>query len=250
MSTHELTGTTALVTGASRGFGRSIAASLAQAGANVVAVARDGDALEQLREQAGDAVTPVVADVTDPVVAGRLLSKYSPRTLVLNAGAAPLPRPLHLHTWETFSQNWDVDVRQVFNWSREALLRPLEPGSTVISFSSAAAIGGSPLSGGYAGSKATVKFISAYAAGEAERAGLGIRFVSVLPGLSPATDLGAAGAAAYAERLGIPVSAFLERMGPELTTEHVGKAIVDLARDDAFDQAAYMVGPNGLSPLG
>ena len=250
MSSRDLTGTTALVTGASRGFGRSIAAAFAQAGANVVAVARDRQALEQLREQAGDAVTPVVADVADPVVAGRLLSKYNPQTLVLNAGAAPLPRPLHLHTWETFSLNWDVDVKQAFNWTREALLRPLAPGSTVIAFSSAAAIGGSPMSGGYAGSKATVKFISAYAAGEAQRESLGIRFVSVLPGLSAATELGAAGAAAYADRLGIPVAAFLEKMGPELTTEHVGKAIVDLARDDEFDQAAYMVGPNGLSPLG
>jgi NAD(P)-dependent dehydrogenase (short-subunit alcohol dehydrogenase family) len=250
MSTRELTGTTALVTGASRGFGRSIAASLAQAGANVVAVARDGKLLDQLREQVGEAVTPVVADVADPVVAGRLLAKYSPRTVVLNAGAAPLPRPLHLHTWETFSTNWDVDVKQVFNFSREALLRPLEPGSTVISFSSAAALGGSPMSGGYAGSKATVRFISAYAAGEAERASLGIRFVSVLPGLSAATELGAAGAAAYAERLGIPVAAFLEKMGPELTAEHVGKAIVDLARDDELGQPAYMVGTNGLSPVG
>jgi NAD(P)-dependent dehydrogenase (short-subunit alcohol dehydrogenase family) len=250
MSTRDLTGTTALVTGASRGFGRSIAVTLAQAGANVVAVARNGKALEELQEQVGDAVTPIVADAADPVVAGRLLAKYSPRTLVLNAGAAPLPRPLHLHTWETFSLNWDVDVRQVFNWSREALLRPLEPDSTVISLSSAAAVGGSPMSGGYAGSKATVKFISAYAAGEAQRESLGIRFVSVLPGLSAATELGAAGAAAYAERLGIPVSAFLERIGPELTVEHVGTAIVDLARDDEFDQAAYMLGPNGLSPLG
>ncbi|ACU75211.1 short-chain dehydrogenase/reductase SDR [Catenulispora acidiphila DSM 44928] len=250
MTTRDLTGTTAIVTGASRGFGRSIAASLAQAGAKVVAVARDGAALEQLREQAGDAVTPVVGDAADPVLAGRLLATYSPDTLVLNAGALPLPRPLQMHTWETFNLNWDMDVRQAFNWSREALLKPLAPGSTVISFSSAAAIGGSPMSGGYAGAKATVKFISAYAAGEAQAGSLGIRFVSVLPGLSAATQLGAAGAQAYADRMGIPVSAFLERMGPELTTEHVGKAIVDLAADESLDQPAYMVGPNGLNPLG
>lgn len=249
MSTRELTGTTALVTGASRGFGRSIAEALAQAGAHVVAVARDGDALGRLREEVGEAVTPVVADASDPVVAGRLLATYNPTTLVLNAGATPLPKPLHLHTWETFRTNWDMDVKQVFHFSREALLKPLAPNSTVISFSSAAALGGSPMSGGYAGSKATVKFISAYAAGEAQRASLGIRFVSVLPGLSPATDLGAAGAAAYAERMGVPLAAFLERMGPGLTTEHVGKAVVDLARDDEFNQAAYLIGPEGLSAV-
>jgi len=47
--------------------------------------------------------------------------------LVLNAGAAPLPRPVHHHTWQTFSRNWEVDVQQVFNFTREALLTPLAP---------------------------------------------------------------------------------------------------------------------------
>jgi NAD(P)-dependent dehydrogenase (short-subunit alcohol dehydrogenase family) len=41
MARQELTGTTALVTGASRGFGRAIAVALHDAGANVVAVARN-----------------------------------------------------------------------------------------------------------------------------------------------------------------------------------------------------------------
>jgi NAD(P)-dependent dehydrogenase (short-subunit alcohol dehydrogenase family) len=250
MPTQDLTGTTALVTGASRGFGRAIAAALAQAGAHVVAVARTGGQLEELRAKIGDNVIPIVADVTDPIVAGQLIGKYNPRTLVLNAGASPLARPLHLHTWETFSKNWEVDVRQVFNWSREALLRPLEPGSVVVAFSSGAAIGGSPLSGGYAGAKATVKFISAYAAAESASASLDIRFVAVLPKLTPATELGANGAAAYAARLGIDVASFVEQMGPELTTEQVGKTIVDLARDEEFNQAAYILGPDGLNPLG
>jgi NAD(P)-dependent dehydrogenase (short-subunit alcohol dehydrogenase family) len=42
MASQELSGTTAVVTGASRGFGRGIAVALAQAGARVVGVARDG----------------------------------------------------------------------------------------------------------------------------------------------------------------------------------------------------------------
>ena len=53
-------------------------------------------------------------------------------TLVLNAGASPLFRPLHQHTWETFSRTWDVDVRHAFHWIREALVLPLPPASTVI----------------------------------------------------------------------------------------------------------------------
>jgi NADP-dependent 3-hydroxy acid dehydrogenase YdfG len=157
MPTHELSGTTALVTGASRGFGRAIAVALSNRGAHVAGVARDRTRLEELRAQLGGTFTPVSADAADPVVAGRLLDEYRPRTLVLNAGAAPLTRPVHQQTWQTFSRNWDVDVQHVFHWTREALLLPLEPGSAVIAFSSAAAVNG-PLSGG---AKATIRFIAA-----------------------------------------------------------------------------------------
>src|SRR5215470_7348098 len=163
MSAQELSGSTALVTGASRGFGRGVAIALAGAGANVVGVARHRAALEEVRALIGDGFTPVAADAA---VAGKLTDAYRPRVLVLAAGAPPLSRPLHRQTWETFSSTWNVDVRQVFHWLREALLRPLEPGSVVIAFSSGAALRGSPLSGGYAGAKATIRFISGYAADE------------------------------------------------------------------------------------
>jgi len=245
----DLTGTTALVTGASRGFGRGVAVALSAAGASVVAVARDRGLLEELRAQLGDTVIPVVADAADPVVAGKLIEAYHPRTLVLNAGASPLARPLHRQTWETFSRNWEVDVQQVFNWTRESLLRPLDPGSVVIAFSSGAALGGSPLSGGYAGAKATIKFISAYAAAESERDSLGVKFVSVLPKLSPATDLGANGVAAYAARQGVDVDTFLEVLGPALTPEQVGKAIVQLAAGPGHDHPSYLLTAEGLSPI-
>jgi hypothetical protein len=49
------------------------------------------------------------------------------------------------------------------------------------------------MSGGYAGAKATVKFLSAYAGSESNRNSLKLRFVSVLPQLTPATDLGLVG---------------------------------------------------------
>jgi NAD(P)-dependent dehydrogenase (short-subunit alcohol dehydrogenase family) len=93
MPTHELSGTTALVTGASRGFGRAIAVALSKHGAHVAGVARDPGRLEELHQQLGGTFTPVAADAADPVVAGQLLDKYRPRTLVLNAGAAPVTRP-------------------------------------------------------------------------------------------------------------------------------------------------------------
>ena len=128
----------ALVTGASRGFGRGIATALSRAGARVVGVARDRAALDELSAELGGSFTAVAGDVADPIVAGRLIDTYHPAILVLNAGATPLPRPIHHHTWQTFSSNWDTDVQHAFNWTREALLAPLAPGSTVITLSSGA----------------------------------------------------------------------------------------------------------------
>ena len=87
MPAQELPGTTALVTGASRGFGRAITIALSKHGAHVVGVARDRARLEELHAQLGGTFTPVAADAADPVVAGQLLGKHRPRTLVLNAGA-------------------------------------------------------------------------------------------------------------------------------------------------------------------
>ena len=250
MSDRALTGTTALVTGASRGFGRAIASALHAAGANVVAVARSREPLASLQHELGARLTTEMADVSDPVVAGTLVAEYRPHTLVLNAGAGPLMHPIQRHTWETFSRNWDVDVRQVFHWVREALLLPLEPGSSVITISSGAAVAGSPLSGGYAGAKATTRFITSYAADESERAGLGIRFISVLPRLTPATELGAKAVAAYAGRDGRDVGEYLADIGPTLTPDDVGKATIELLTSAEYGPGAYLLTAAGLRPAG
>ena len=243
-----ITGTTAIVTGASRGFGRAIATALTSAGARVVGVARSEAQLTELQAGLGGAFTPVTADAADPVTAGQLIDAHRPRLLVLNAGASPLPRPVHHHSWESFSRNWEVDVRHVFSWVREALLAPLAPGSTVITLSSGAALRGSPLSGGYAGAKAAIRFITAYAAAESERAALGIRFVSVLPQLTPATALGSAAVAGYAARQGADVASYLRGAGPALTAEQVGDAITGLATGAGSGHDAYLLTAAGLTP--
>jgi NAD(P)-dependent dehydrogenase (short-subunit alcohol dehydrogenase family) len=233
---------TAIVTGASSGFGRAIALALAGTGEQVIGVAPDRGQLSQLP----GTITPVPADAADPGVAARLIAEHQPRLIVLAAGAAPLTEPIHQQTWPTFSRNWEMDVQQTFNWTREALLRPLAPGSVVIAFSSGAALRGSPVSGGYAGAKATIRFIMSYAAQESERAGLGIRFISVLPQLTPATTLGAAAVAAYAAREGADLADFTARLGPPLTPEQTATAVLELIRDG---QGAYLLTAAGLSEL-
>jgi NAD(P)-dependent dehydrogenase (short-subunit alcohol dehydrogenase family) len=245
----QLTGSTAIVTGASRGFGRAIATALSAAGANVVGVARNRPRLDEVRDELGESFTPVVADAADPATANQLIGQYRPRTLVLCAGSTPQMSPLQDQTWQSFSANWNVDVAQAFHWTREALRCPLAPGSSVIAMSSGAAVAGSPLSGGYAGAKAAVKFIADYAAVESQRGGLGIRFVSVLPRLTPATDLGAVAVAAYAERQGVDVDAFLRSSGPALQADQVGRAVLEIAAASTGTPDAYLLTSDGLSSL-
>jgi NAD(P)-dependent dehydrogenase (short-subunit alcohol dehydrogenase family) len=130
------------------------------------------------------------------------------------------------------------------------MLAPLAPGSTVITMSSGAALAGSPLSGGYAGAKAAIRFLTAYAASEAERDGLNIRFVSVLPQLTPATALGAAAVAAYAARAGADERSFAASLGATPTPELAGQAVASLATDPSLDQPAYLLTGAGLRPVG
>jgi NAD(P)-dependent dehydrogenase (short-subunit alcohol dehydrogenase family) len=150
-----------MVVGASRGLGRGIATAFAEAGAAVIAVARTAAPQVDLAGSGG--IRQEVADAADARVAASLLDRHEPEAVILVAGATPLIRPLQHQTWEAFSVNWHTDVRIAFHWLREALLKPLRPGSRVIVISSGAALRGSPLSGGYAGAKATQRFITAYA---------------------------------------------------------------------------------------
>jgi NAD(P)-dependent dehydrogenase (short-subunit alcohol dehydrogenase family) len=233
---------TAIVVGASRGLGRGIAAALAGDGRPVIAVARS------FPESSDDRIEPVVADAADAAAAGTLLDRYDPDVVVIVAGATPLMRPLQHQTWESFSVNWHTDVRIAFHWLREALLTPLSPGSRVVVFSSGAALAGSPLSGGYAGAKATQRFLTGYAQDEAQRAGLGITFTAVLPRLTPLTDLGRPAVRAYAARSGQSEAEYVEQLGDPVTPEIAGAAVVELLHADAVAPAHLLTG-GGLQPL-
>lgn len=242
----------AIVLGASRGLGRGIATALAQTGRPVIAVARSGVELTQLADEAYN-IRPEIADATDPSIASSLLEEHKPEVIVLVAGATPHMQPLQNQTWTTFSVNWETDVRIAFHWLREALLAPMVPGSRFVVISSGAALNpnGSPLSGGYAGAKATQRFIAGYAQEEANRAGLGITFTTVMPQFAPLTGVGKPAVAAYAAQAGLSVEEFLtKRPFPSLTPEIAGDAIVELLQVETVSLApSYMLDGGGLHKL-
>jgi NAD(P)-dependent dehydrogenase (short-subunit alcohol dehydrogenase family) len=239
---------TTIVVGASRGLGRGITTAFAQAGASVIAVARTATGLAELA--GAGSIQLEDADAADPSVPGRLLDRYEPQVVVLVAGATPLMRPLQHQTWETFSVNWHTDVKIAFHWLREVLLKPLRPGSRIVVISSGAAVAGSPLSGGYAGAKATQRFITGYAQDEANRAGLGITFTTVLPRITPLTDLGRPAVQAYAARSGQTEQEYIQQSGEPLTPEAVGAAVLMLVQADASTiEPGYLLTSAGLQNL-
>ena len=229
----DLSDKTTIVVGASRGLGRAIATALAEAGAPVVAVSRTAAAFPEPANGSGT-IRAEIADAGDARVASRTSSTAtSRRSSSWWRARARTCVPLQDQTWETFSVNWETDVRIAFHWLREALLKPLRPGSRVVVISSGAALNGSPLSGGYAGAKATQRFITGYAQDEATRAGLGITFTAVLPRFAPQTGVGRPAVKAYAARAGQPLDEYLQQMGPLVTPEIAGTALVELVRADA-----------------
>jgi NAD(P)-dependent dehydrogenase (short-subunit alcohol dehydrogenase family) len=190
------------------------------------------------------------ADARDEALPGRLIDQFNPANIVLVAGAVPYMSPLQDQSWDTFSLAWETDVRITFSWVRQALLRPLQSGGKVIVFSSGAALGGSPLSGGYAGAKATQRFVTDYARWESDKANLGIAFSSIMSKFSPDTGVGKPAVAAYAAEAGMSVEEFLSKQGPLLSPEGAGNAVVDLLQRKTADIApSYLLNGAGLRAL-
>ena len=80
-------------------------------------------------------------------------------------------------------------------------------------------------------------------------AGSGIRFVTLLPQLTPAAGVGAVGVAGSAARMGVAPEAFAENLQPLLTPDQVATAVTEIAADPDSGPE-YQVSGAGLQPLG
>lgn len=113
----DLTGRTALVTGASRGLGRRFALTLAKAGADLVVTARQKQGLAEVVkeiQELGRKAEPVALDVTDYASIRRLADAGRKiDILVNNAGCNIRKRAVEL-TWDDWNQVLDTNLRGAF----------------------------------------------------------------------------------------------------------------------------------------
>ncbi|HUG43402.1 MAG TPA: 3-oxoacyl-ACP reductase FabG [Acidobacteriota bacterium] len=160
----ELDGQSALVTGASRGIGRSIAEALAEAGAHVILAARSQEAVRSLAEdlrKRGWSAEGVEIDVGDPNSVRTALRELFDRLhrveiVVNNAGIARDALLVRMK-----DEDWDDVLRTnlsgVFYVSREAVSRMLRQRyGRVINIASVVAMMGNPGQANYVASKAGI----------------------------------------------------------------------------------------------
>ena len=185
----DLTGTTAIVTGASRGIGEATARYLAELGAHVVLAARSAEAIERIAEEiaaAGGTATAVPTDMADHHAVSALVAAATDATgrldlLVNNAGLIdPIARIADSDP-DAWGHAIDVNVKGVYHALRHALPVMQAQGSgTIVNISSGAA--NSALEGWshYCASKAAVLRLTGVAYKEASASG--VRVVGLSPG--------------------------------------------------------------------
>jgi NAD(P)-dependent dehydrogenase (short-subunit alcohol dehydrogenase family) len=184
-------GKVALVTGGSRGIGESIAKALGQSGAQVAIASRKLDgvtaAAERLRE-AGVTVEPFACHTgkTDQVEAliKAVVARFGKLDVVVNNAATnPHFGPMMTADDAAFDKTFEVNARGYFNVAKAAarhLIDRSAPGS-IINIASIVALGGAPLQGIYAMTKAAVISLTQTLA--VELASSGIRVNAIAPGL-------------------------------------------------------------------
>jgi 3-oxoacyl-[acyl-carrier protein] reductase len=175
-----LEGKLALVTGASRGIGRAIAAELAQAGAEVVVGYRSGaDEAKALAKEVGGRA--VQADVSDPEQAGRLVEEAGDLDILVNNAGLTRDGLIARMSDEDWRTVLDTNLGGVFHTCRAASRGMMRRrGGSIVNLTSVVGIHGNPGQTNYAASKAgIIGFTKSLAR---ELASRGVRANAVAPG--------------------------------------------------------------------
>lgn len=187
----DLTGKTALITGASRGIGAATAQLLARHGAHVIVSSRRLDACETVVaaiRQAGGVASAIDAHIGDVPSMNRLFQKVQDRgfgldILINNAAANPYFGPMIDMGLDAFEKTVAVNLRGYFYCLQQAarLMRE-RGGGCVLNVASVTARRAAPGQGVYSATKAGI--VSLTEAFAKELAPFKIRVNAVLPGLT------------------------------------------------------------------
>jgi len=250
MKMQSLAGKDVVVLGASRGLGALIARRAAANGARTLAVARRRRWLDELA-QGARGIDVLELDASSDGAPDKVLAERDPALLVVCGGARPHAAPIHEMSWAQFSANWDSDVKTSFQFCKAALGKPLARGAMVVLVSSGAALGGSPVSGGYAGAKRTQMLIANYCQKESDRLGLGIRFLALAPAMiMPDTEFGRHAVEGYAGYLGILAADFVNSMKSPQSPEDVVAALFDFVADpQAREGSVFKISSDGIARI-
>jgi len=174
---------TALITGATAGFGRAAARLFVRDGWQVIGTGRRQDRLDALAEELGAAFRPVALDMRDLAAVeafGRAMEGVD--LLVNNAGLASPMTPLQDAEWGPLAQVIETNISGLVALTHALLPALIARKGAVINISSVAA--NYPYRGGavYGGSKAFVREFSLCL--RADLHGTGVRVTSIEPGMA------------------------------------------------------------------
>ncbi len=159
----KLNHTRALITGASRGLGRSIAEVLARRGVDVALVARDGAALTLLAEELGGQAYPV--DLSDPAAVGALPDRVEadgPVDVLINNAGLDCVRLLPDTSAQELRNLLQVNLLAPMELCRQLMPRMVGRGrGHIVNVSSMGAVSVSPGVTVYATSKAGLSHFTA-----------------------------------------------------------------------------------------
>jgi NAD(P)-dependent dehydrogenase (short-subunit alcohol dehydrogenase family) len=185
-----LRGKVALVTGASRGIGRAIAAAYAAEGASVILSSRKAVALEEaaasIRPADGAELMTFAANAGDPDAAAACVAAAVERfgrvdVLVNNAATNPYLGPMIDIDLPRLDKTYDVNLRGAFVWTQEAWRRSMqEHGGVVLNVASIGGMSVETSIGHYNVTKAALIHLTKSLAADLAPS---VRVVAICPGL-------------------------------------------------------------------